>query len=157
MIKDVYTIRPDDTVETALEKMDKHNIRALPVTDKDNVLVGTLCLKTVLEHLLPVAVTMPDGLQRLNFVVGAAPGVAKRLFKLKPKLVKDVMEDDVIVVHPETQTWEAIRLMVKYTSPIPVVEEHNGKLLGIISEQSALADMTKIIGELQETGVLPQE
>lgn len=156
MITEIIKAHPDDTVEEVLDRLDEHNIRAVPVVDDNGCMVGMFCLNTVLENLLPVAVTMPDGLQRLNFVVGAAPGVAKRLYKLKPKKVSEIMDTDTLVVHPDTQTWEAIRLMVKYGSPIPVVEEESGKLLGLISEQSALADMNHIIKELEQEGVLPQ-
>jgi CBS-domain-containing membrane protein len=150
----VIKAHPDETVETVLNRLDEHSLRCVPVIDDEDVLVGTFHLEKVLEHLLPVAVTMPDGLKRLNFVVGASPGIAKRLHKLKPKLVKDVMEKDIYVVHPETQTWEAIRLIVNYGSPISVVERETGKLLGLISEQTVMAEMNGIIKELDEEGTL---
>ena len=156
MITNVIKAHQDETVETVLNRLKEHSLRCLPVTDDDGILVGIFCLKRVLENLLPVSVTMPDGLQRLNFVVGATPGIAKRLYKLKPQKVSQVMDTEVYVVHPETETWESFRLIVNYGSPIPVVEKETGKLIGIISEQSAVKEMDNVIKRLEEEGELPK-
>ncbi len=152
MITEVITAKPDETVETVLARLSKYSLRCVPVVDNEGVLVGLFCLNKVLENLLPVAVTMPDGLQRLNFVVGAAPGIAKRLNKLKAKNISEVMDEDMYVVHPTTQSWEAIRLMVRYGSPIPVVEKDTGKLCGLISEQSSILELDQVIGQLEKDG-----
>lgn len=157
MITNVITAHPDETVDTVLNRLKEHAIRCVPVVDDEGILLGLFCLKTVLEGLLPVAVTMPDGLQRLNFVVGATPGIAKRLYKLRPQKIKDVMNEDVYVVHPDTETWESFRLIVSYGSPIPVVEKETGKLVGIVSEQSAIKEMDKVIDALETEGELPQK
>lgn len=144
---------PDQKVEELMAVLEENHIRCAPVIDKDTKkLLGLFGLDHVMKALLPVSATMEDGLQRLDFVIGAAPGVAKRLRKLKPRLVQEVMERDCRVVHPDTPTWEAVRLLVKYGSPIPVVNEENGVLVGIISEQSALADLKNILKELEEEG-----
>ncbi|MBL4588722.1 MAG: CBS domain-containing protein [Alphaproteobacteria bacterium] len=152
MITEVITAKPDETVETVLARLSKHSLRCVPVIDDEGVLVGLFCLNKVLENLLPVAVTMPDGLQRLNFVVGAAPGIAKRLNKLISKNISEVMDEDMYVVHPTTQSWEAIRLMVRYGSPIPVVEKDTGKLCGLISEQSSILELDQVIRQLEKDG-----
>lgn len=157
MITNVIKAHPDETVEVVLERLEKHSLRCLPVVNDDGVLVGILSLKKILEELLPVSVTMPDGLQRLNFVVGATPGIAKRLHKLKPVKVKEVMEEDIVVVHPETETWESFRLIVNYGSPIPVVEKETGELVGLISEQSAIKEMHSVITGLEKEGELPSK
>lgn len=156
MITEVITAHPDETVETVLNRLSEHSLRCVPVIDDNGILVGLFCLKKVLENLLPVSVTMPDGLQRLNFIVGATPGIAKRLYKLKPKKISDIMDQDVYVVHPETETWEGIRLMVTYGSPIPVVEKETGKLCGLISEQSSIIEMDNVIKQLENEGELPR-
>ena len=148
IIEQVYTVTPEMNVEDALAYIHEKNVRALPVINSEGKLVGMFSLEALLKSLLPVSVTMEEGLQKLGFVVGAGPGIAKRLKKTKLQKVEDVMQQDVIVVHPTTVLWEVIRLMVKYGSPIPVVEE-DGKLLGIISEQSAMTDLEKILEELE--------
>ncbi len=152
MITEVITVNPEMTVEEAMRVLDKKRVRAVPVVDENNILMGIFSTQQIMSNLLPVSVTMEDGLQRLNFVIGASPGIAKRLKKIMPKKVKDVMSDDVVVVHPDTQIWEAIRLMVKYGSPIPVVDEKTGDLKGLLSEQSAMEEMRRLYKEMEENG-----
>lgn len=148
-LTDVYTVKPNMKVEEALAYIHEKNVRTMPVIDEDNRLLGMFGLAPLMKSLLPVAVTMEEGLQKLGFVVGAGPGIAKRLKKAKDKTVADVMQQDVIVVYPATSLWEGIRLMVKYGSPIPVVEEESGKFLGILSEQSAMTDLENMLAELE--------
>lgn len=151
MVENVFTVRPDMSVEEALAYTEEKNIRSMPVVDDSGKLVGLFSLSVLLKSLLPVSVTMEEGLQKLDFVIGAGPGVAKRLKKAKKQKVQDVMaKQDVVVVHPATPTWEAVRLLVKYGSPIPVVIEDTGVLVGIISEQSCLLDLHRILDDLEK-------
>lgn len=149
MIADVITVKPDQTVGDAMEIFDHDHIRAVPVIDDQGTLVGLFSLNVILTNLLPVSVTMEDGLQRLDFVVGAGPGIAKRLRKLKDRKIAEVMKTDCVVTHPDMALWEAIRLMSKHGSPIPVVAEKTGKLEGIISGQSLLEAMEKTLDEIE--------
>jgi len=154
MITDVITISPEMSVGDAMQILEEKRIRTAPVVDDQNVLLGVFSTQHLMNSLLPVSVTMEDGLQRLNFVIGASPGVAKRLKKMMPKKVKDVMDEDVVVVGPETQIWESIRLMVKYGSPIPVVDEKTGVLKGLMSEQAAIEEMRQLYNEMEKNGEL---
>ena len=79
MITDVISCKPDDTVEHVMSIMEENRIRHVPVIDENNVLLGMFGYSHLLNELLPVSVKMEDGLQRINFVIGASPGVAKRL------------------------------------------------------------------------------
>lgn len=152
IITEVISIRPDQTILDAMAMFDKHNIRCLPVIDEANHLLGIFSSHQLLRSLLPVSVTMEDGLQRLSFMVGAAPSVAQRLQKMKSHKVSDHMERDVVVVEKNTPTWEAVRLLVKYGSPLPVVDEGTGKLVGIISEQSAISELERLYQQMLEEG-----
>lgn len=150
MITKVVSLGPDQTVEEALAILKKNNIRAAPVLGGDGRLMGLFSFHHLLTNLLPVSVTMDDGLQNLDFVIGAAPGVSKRLRKLKPQKVGDIMDRKVIVLHPHTPIWEGIRLLVKYGSPLPVINEEDGVFLGIVTEQSAVQELEKSIEDLQK-------
>ena len=150
-LTEVFTVTPDMKVEDALAYIHEKNVRAMPVIE-DGKLVGMFSLEALMKSLLPVSVTMEEGLQKLGFVIGAGPGIAKRLKKVKLQTVADMMQKDVIVVHPSTATWEAIRLMVKYGSPIPVIEEESGNFIGIISEQSAMTDLENLLEEMEAEG-----
>ena len=150
MVTAVHTVRPDMDVAEALEYLQKHNIRSAPVVDAQNHMVGLLSLSVLLKSLLPVSVTMEEGLQKLDFLIGAGPGIAKRLRKVKLQTVEEVMRTDPIVLHVSTPIWEVIRLLVKYGSPLPVVEEGSNALLGIVSEQSCIEDLHNILKEVEE-------
>lgn len=145
------------SVQELLTILEENHIRTVPVVDDDNVMRGIFGFEQILKGLLPVSATMEDGLQTLDFVVGAAPGIAKRLRKLYPKKVEEVMKTDCPVVYPDTPSWEAVRLMVRYGSPIPVLEEETGAFIGIISEQSLLEDFKRIIKDMEDQGVFDRK
>ncbi len=150
ILPDPVVGKKGQTVEELITLLEEKHIRSVPIVDDNNVLLGLFGYDQILDNLLPVSARMEDGLQKLDFIIGAAPGVAKRLKKLYPKLVDEVLDTECCVVHPNTPTWEAVRLIVKYASPIPVVNEENGKLLGIVTEQSLITDFKKIIREMEE-------
>jgi CBS domain-containing protein len=47
----LYSCRPDDDVRTALAKMGEHRVRRLPVTDRENHLVGILSLNDLVRRV----------------------------------------------------------------------------------------------------------
>lgn len=142
MITKVISVKGSMTVNEALGLFEKENIRCAPVVDDENKLIGMFSRGIILKHLLPVSVTMEDGLNRLDFVIGAAPAIARKLRKLRKQKVSEIMRTDVVVLHPKTHAWEAIRLLEKYGSPLAVVDEENGKLVGLMSEHSVIEEMT---------------
>lgn len=150
IIRDAYTVKPDMLVADALEYLKENRIRMAPVVDDDGKLCGAFSLSVLLKSLLPISVTMDEGVQRLEFVIGAGPGVAKRLRKTKPRTVREVMATDIVVVHPTTAIWEIVRLLVKYGSPIPVIEEQSGKFVGVVSEQSSIEELHSILIEVEK-------
>jgi acetoin utilization protein AcuB len=157
ILSDIYTVSPKMTVEDAMAFVRDKKVRAMPVVDGEGHLVGMFGLSATLKNLLPVAVTMEEGVQKLNFIVGAGAGIARRLLKEKKMLVEEVMTQDIVVGHPTTPLWEIVRLIVKYGSPLPIVEINSGKLLGIITEQSALDNIESILKTLQNSGTAEQQ
>lgn len=150
MIENVITVSPGQLVGEVMDLFEHEHIRSVPVTDLNGVVVGLFSLRSVLSHLLPAAATMEDGVQRLDFIIGAAPGVAKRLRKLREKKVEDVMEKNCVVAHEDTPTWEIVRLMAKHGSPLPVVEEKTGKLKAMVSSQTLLHGLLEMLKEIEE-------
>ncbi|MEC9236750.1 MAG: hypothetical protein VX803_10945, partial [Pseudomonadota bacterium] len=51
---------------------------------------------------------------------------------------------------PDTPTWEATRLIVKYGSPLPVLEENTGKFVGLISEQSLFSELLEVLEDVEK-------
>ena len=147
MVKDTITIKPSTTVQQALEMFKEHDVRNFPVVDDNGKLLGIFGLRNILLKLLPVSVTMEDGLQNLDFVMGSSPGIAKRLRKLYPTAVEDSIEKNNRILDAETSTWEVVRVMALHGSPVALVNEANGDYVGMISHQSLLSDMRRLMEE----------
>lgn len=148
MIKEVITVHPNDTVEKGINLFREKNIRSLPVVDDEGKLVGLFGLRHILIKLLPASATMEDGLTNLDFLMGAAPGIAKRLKKMKPILIKDVMEKEPIIVHQDGAMSEAVRMMAIHGSPLAIVQEDSHKFVGMISRQTLLEELEHMIEQI---------
>jgi CBS domain-containing protein len=151
LVPQVITAAPDQTIADALALLEQHGIRALPIVDAANTLLGYFSFDDVLSQLLPGPVTVEhhglmDANLRLDYLVDTEDLVAKRLGELLPVKLREVMEQDLNVVHPETPLWEGIRQLFQHGSPIPVVDEATGQLLGLLSVQSALCELAKLGG-----------
>ncbi|MEM9468838.1 MAG: CBS domain-containing protein [Pseudomonadota bacterium] len=147
MIKQVLTLTPDQTVEEAMAIFKKENIRSLPVVDSNGKLVGLMGLSHVLTNLLPKSVTMNDGVRRLDFIMDAAPGIAKRLRKTMPLKVSEIMDSNPNVVERDTSMWEAVRVMATHGSPLPIIEGE-GNFVGMISRQTLLEGLDNLLAEM---------
>jgi CBS domain-containing protein len=152
LVPQVITAGPDQTIGDALGLLDKHGIRALPIVDATGRLVGQFSFEVVLANLLPGPVTVEhhglmDTNLRLDYLVDAEDHVAKRLGELLPVRLSEVMDHEPKVVHPDTPLWEGIRRLFQYGSPIPVVDEDRGRLLGLLSVQSVMCELAKLTGQ----------
>lgn len=152
MFTDVVTVTPDQTVGEALELFQQHGIRAVPVVDADKTLVGVYSFSALLLSLLPMPDAFGDGFYgmrtldiSLDHLAGSAPWVARRLKNVMAKPIKDVMVSKPACVVEDTPLREGIRLMVKYGSPLPVVNnKEERKLVGLISSQTTIKALLEI-------------
>ncbi len=143
MIEKPFTLSPDTKVEKALKELKKKNFEAAPVVNEEGVIEGVFSLAGVMENLLPVSVAMSDGIQ-LDVTVRAAPGIAKRLKKVYPATVAELMSRKFDVVYPETPIWEGVNLLVTHGAPLFVVENKNNKFLGMIDHQSIMDELKRL-------------
>jgi len=150
MIKDVITIRPDNTVEEAIVIFENAGIRSLPVVNDKGKLVGLFGLRHVLLNLLPKSVTMDDGVRRLDFILDAAPGIAKRLKKTLPLKVEEIMDKNPTALERDTSMWEAVRVMALHGSPLSIIDPKTGDFVGMISRQTLLKDLHRMVDEMSE-------
>ncbi len=112
MTEDPITASPDDGVIEAFETMLRNDIGALPVTDDENHLLG-IVTRTDLGRAL-----LEDRYE---------PGTT----------VEEVMEEDVVVAHPDDDLRTVLKKMCSAPEGIynqlPVVDD-DGRLLGIIAD-----------------------
>lgn len=154
MITKVITIGPDKTVEEGVHMFEKHHLRAIPVVNSENGVIGIFDFNTLLNALLPVSIPGMEGFVgvdiRLDNIIGAAPGVAKRLRKRMHIPVREMMRREFPVVHQDTQLWEGVRLLVKHGCPVPVVKNDTNYLVGLLTPQSVTAQLLKLVREQEK-------
>jgi len=121
MTKDPITASPQVGVIEAFEIMLKHDVGALPVVDDEGRLIG-LVTRTDLGRAL-----LEDEYE---------PGTT----------VEEVMERDVVVVHPDDTLLEALKRMTSAPEGIynqlPVVDDEE-KLVGILTDGDILRWIAK--------------
>ncbi len=153
LIPDFIKLSPDQSVKDALRILEDNHIRVAPVIDTNGDIVGMFGLHSLMEDLLPMAAQIEDGLEDLDFIVGGAPGAAKKIRKIGPKPVRDHMQTDIdeLLLTADTPILEVIRCLTRYGSPLPVVaEEGSRKFVGLVSEQSCLHCLHEILLEVEK-------
>jgi CBS domain-containing protein len=119
----VATVRPDTTINAALDELARHNIGALVVTESDGSIAGIISERDIVRALP----------KRGAEVLGAN--------------VSEIMTQLVVTADPHTDVVEAMRSMTdKRVRHLPVVDAE--QLVGIVS----IGDIVKNrIDELQAT------
>ena len=148
-LENVLVIEPEVSVEKVLTSMKKKKAQIAVVIDESGKLLGYLSMKILLKNLLPVSLSLQSAGHSADVVVGAAPGIAKRLRKVKPIEVHNVMERKFYSVSPNTPTWEGVQMLVEYGSPLFILEEGTQNFVGVMNEESAISELERI---QKETG-----
>jgi CBS domain-containing protein len=146
LVPQVITAGPDDTIGDALTLLKQHGIRAIPIVGAGDTLLGWFSFDVVLANLLPGPITVEHhGLEdvnlRLDYLLDGEDSVANRLKTLSTLKLREVMSTAVPAVHPDTPLWEGIRKLFQHGSPVPVVEESSGRLIGLLSVQSVICEL----------------
>jgi CBS domain-containing protein len=111
--KDIWSIRPDETILDALRMMDAKGVGALVVM-QENHLVGILSERDYARKVVLKGKSSKD-----------TP-------------VREIMTEKVITVHPDQTLEECMELMVsKSIRHLPVVE--NERLVGVISMRDVMS------------------
>jgi len=153
MTNTIVSVRDEQTIGDALQLLDRHSIRTLPVITAEGELVGRVDFAAVLSNLLPGPLMVDSHGDRfslrLDYIVDEKSelDVAKHLRELLPIKISEVMDREPKMVHRDTPLWEGIRLLVQHGSPIAVVEEGSHNLVGLVSLQSAIRELMRNIGE----------
>jgi len=141
-VSNVISANVDDSVEQVLRLLDEKQVRAVPVIDGEGVFKGMFSAHEVIKSLVPSYMT--DGMQTLDFAAGASGVLSNSLRQLFPTRVGNhVCTEDCIKITDKTKTWEVLRMLSKYGSPIPAIDA-SGHLIGLISEQSAIEALLKM-------------
>ena len=140
MTRKVITIDKDAGIIEAYEKMAQHQIRHLPVVDKDNRLIGIVTDRDI-RCVLPYELFKHPDKEKIE-----KNSVAS-------KKIKDIMTTDPVHISPSSTIQDALLLIeAKRIGALPVVD-NDGRLQGIISVRDLLRAFTNVLG-IGEPGTL---
>ncbi|MBS1796157.1 MAG: CBS domain-containing protein [Acidobacteria bacterium] len=123
MTRDLFTVRPEDVIDLAVNLMDWKHIRHVPVEDADGHLVGIVSHRDLLQLF---SLNVPKTNQEIA--------------------VKSIMRKALVTVTPETKTLDALHLMrEKNIGCLPVVKGQ--KLVGLITDYDFLTVSTRLFEE----------
>jgi acetoin utilization protein AcuB len=130
MTADVATVNESSTVADALEVLAELDIRHLPVI-RGAELTGMISDRDLREM----------GLTRIGDLEDV-----DRIRSLGSTSVAEVMNTDLITVDPSATVTELIDIMVQEkVGAIPVVDDHNSKLMGIVSYVDVLRAAAELL------------
>lgn len=130
MTQRVYRVGTEDTVQTVLDLVSQHKLRAVPVVGEDREVLGMVTDRDLLRYLLP-------GVQKQGASVAS----------LREARVRDVMSRSVICVSEDQALAEVAGVMVsKDVERLPVTNE--GKLTGFLTRGDILRKLFAFQGVL---------
>jgi CBS domain-containing membrane protein len=137
MSRDVVTVKTDSHVELAWNRLRHHKVKALPVLDHADRLIGIL---SVADFLRQMDDTSAAGLAM------HLQGMLQRMPGAKPKraiYVHQIMSTVVSSARLDTPITQVIGLMIDKNLPhIPVIDDDR-KVLGIVTQTDTLAALYK--------------
>ncbi len=123
MATDLFTVRPEDVLDLAVNLMHWRHVRHIPVEDDEGKLVGIVSHRDLLELLA------------LGKITGA-----------QEMIVRDIMKTALITISPDFSSLEALNLMRdKNIGCLPVVK--NDRLVGLITAFDFLTVSAKLFEE----------
>lgn len=119
MTEDPITLEASATIAQAIDLLGSLDIRHLPIV-RDNELVGMISDRDMRDFEIPAMLSAS----------GAPDTGAAR----NHDSVAALMQTDVLTVGGETDVSEVVRIMIdQKVGAIPVVDEMDGRLVGIVS------------------------
>jgi CBS domain-containing protein len=134
MVRDVVTVRPDDTVAEAVRRLVEHDVSALPVIDIDDNVVGVIS-EADLVHREEIGTEK----HRSWWLEAMTPAstLAGEFAKSHGLRVNEVMSTDVVSAAEDTPLGEIATLLERYRiKRVPILR--GGKLVGIVSRSNLI-------------------
>lgn len=118
MTEHVFTLRPNDDLETLYDLMDTRHVRHVPIVDHDGDLVGLVTQRDLARSALGTQDVLPLSVQQEI---------------LRRRKVREIMATEVETVEPDERLKAAAEMLIENKiGCLPVVEgEH---LVGILTE-----------------------
>jgi CBS domain-containing protein len=134
MVRDVVTVKPDDTVAEAVRLLAEHDVSALPVVDDEENVVGIIS-EADLVHREEIGTDK----QRPWWLEAVTPAstLAEEFAKSHGRRVDEVMSTDVVSASEDTPLGEIATLLERHRiKRVPILR--SGKLVGIVSRSNLI-------------------
>jgi CBS domain-containing protein len=134
MVRQVITVRPDDSVAEAVKLLTANDISALPVVDETGTVVGVLS-ESDLVHRAEIGTEKhhPWWLE----AVMPASRLAGEFAKAHGRKVKEIMSTRPVTASENASLGEIAMLLERHRiKRVPIV--HDGKLVGIVSRSNLI-------------------
>lgn len=150
MTKEVVTATPKTPILEASRKMLEGNFSGLPVIDAARKVIGIV---TDYDFLTKgTAIHLPTFLKLFgHYPAGREEDLIKgELADIMALTVKDVMNDDPIVIREDASIFELVQIFSQHhrVNPIPVVDGA-GELVGIISRYDVIKYYAGLLAEAE--------
>lgn len=135
MTKDPVTVRPGTSIKEALAILAANHVTALPVATPRGMVCGVVSEADLIRELLPRdprAHEMPQVDDRQRSAV-----------------VEDVMAQQPVTVHPDTDLAEAVELLTSSTLKTVPVVDRQGHLQGVLSRSDIVRLLARADAEIQ--------
>ena len=143
MTTNPVTLRSDDRVGLAAERLMANRFIILPVVDAEARYEGLFGVFELLRLLLPRGATVDHLLPDLRFMADDLTALQADFRELASEPVGKYQRTDLPVLRPETPVIEAILQFYRNRSTLAVVDPQNRKLLGVLSYWDALAAIAR--------------
>lgn len=142
MTSEIVTCGPDESVESALDKLYDNSVRMLPVVDENRKILGVIGGLSMLSRVAPEYISSGD-LEPVHFAPDL--GLLRRRFHdVLPLKVSDVMDKKPGVIKLDESLLAATTELIahnRYGYLLVADDEH--KLQGIISCNDVLKALTR--------------
>lgn len=133
------TLKDGDLISEATCLLLENKHSALPVVDAQGHYLGIFNKHRLLSLLLPRAALIDGGVSDLAFVSGPMKMLADKMLEHGGRRIDEVLVTDAPVVHADTPLLEAVLLLYRNGSDLPVVDRETGHYLGMVASSELLA------------------
>ena len=139
MTAEPVTLRDGDTVAKATQILLDNRFIILPVVDDGGRYKGQFGVFELLRILLPRAATIEGEEFNLAFITDTIDDMRDELAAQAGTSIRDHVRTDLPVLGPGTPIIQTVLQIYRSRSPLPVVEEKTGRLVGVVSYWDAIA------------------
>lgn len=134
----------DSTVHEAIELLLDHHMYNVPVVDRNEIFVGEISVRRLIGLLLPVSLSMEQGLKNTSFMRESLADIKHRLAAVSGNPIAPYIATDITVVYPDSPLIDALMLLYHKYIRIPVVSRPDGRLVGAISLITLLRSLEEL-------------